>query len=58
MNENISKTTIDMNECIRETIVKAVLEATDIDVVKYWLAELKCLDEILRQDYAHAGDDE
>ena len=32
---------------IRKTIVKAIQEATDIDTIEYWTAELKCIDEAI-----------
>ena len=35
---------------IRKTIVKAIQEATDIDTIEYWTAELKCIDEAMNND--------
>ncbi len=32
---------------IKKTIVKAIQEATDIDTIEYWTAELKCIDEVI-----------
>ncbi len=32
---------------IKKTIVKAIQEATDIDTIEYWTAELKCIDEAI-----------
>ena len=32
---------------IRNTIIKAIQEATDIDTIEYWTAELKCIDEVI-----------
>ena len=35
---------------IRNTIIKALQEATDIDTIEYWIAELKCIDEAKKND--------
>jgi len=32
---------------IKNTIVKALQEATDQDTIDYWLAELKCINEVI-----------
>ena len=34
-----------MNESIRNTIIKAIQEATDLETINYWVRELECLEE-------------
>jgi len=36
-----------MNESIRNTIIKAIQEATDSETIDYWVAELKCINEVM-----------
>ena len=35
---------------VRKTIIKALQEATDLDTINYWVAELRCLNDILEAE--------